>query len=128
MVQQYQDRRLSVLNQNFSFVSFLLVGSEIMAEFLIHIHNITGTINKPSVQDVAQQTKREQELQTKFREAVFRLEEARLGRWDILWYPFWCSIGTGDMSKSTLKPKLVQTKSFFVYASLVCLTKYLHAS
>jgi hypothetical protein len=29
---------------------------------------------------VAQQTKREQELQTKYREALFRLEEARLGR------------------------------------------------
>jgi hypothetical protein len=29
---------------------------------------------------VAQQTKREQELQAKYRETVFRLEEARLGR------------------------------------------------
>jgi hypothetical protein len=30
---------------------------------------------------VEQQTKREQELQAKYREAVFRLEEARLGRY-----------------------------------------------
>ena len=33
-----------------------------------------------SVQDVAQQTKREQELQAKYRETVFKVEEARLGR------------------------------------------------